>query len=110
MNEKYTDIIRKNYKYAIILVCGIFLILFSSFDFNKTSNNVEKNLKKTLEMAEGVGDVDVMVTYGDKNIVQGVIIVAEGAENAEVKKLLHDSATATLDLPDYKVLVLTKKK
>ena len=110
MNEKYIEIIKKNYKYALILVFGIILIFFSSFDFGKTDNNIEKNLKNTLEMAEGVGEVDVMVTYNDKKAVQGVIIVAEGAENAEIKKMLRDSAIAALNLPDYKVLVLTKKK
>ena len=37
-------------------------------------------------MAEGVGDVDVMLTFGEKNTVEGAIIVADGAENTSVKK------------------------
>lgn len=110
MNEKHIELVRKNYKYLIALLCGIILIFLSSAGTGKTKNDVEKNLTKTLEMAEGVGEVDVMVTYNEKNVVLGVIIVADGAENPEVKKTLHDCAASTLDLPDHKVSVLAKKK
>ena len=61
-------------------------------------------------MAEGVGDVNVMLTFDENNKVEGAIIVAEGAEDISVKKNLHDSAVAVLNLPDYKVKILIKKK
>lgn len=111
MNEKITKFLKSKYKYVVLLIVGILFALLSvgGTDDNG-STSLEKKLKNTLEMAEGVGDVDVMLTFDEDNKVEGAIIVAEGAENTSVKKTLHDSAVAVLNLPDYKVQILIKKK
>ena len=88
----------------------MFILLSAGGTNDNGSTSLEKKLKNTLEMAEGVGDVDVMLTFDENNKVEGAIIVAEGAENTLVKKTLHDSAVAVLNLPDYKVQKLIKKK
>ena len=109
---KPIDFLQKNLKYVLLLAAGIVCVFFTAIP-NKTdtnTTNVEKRLKTTLEMAEGVGDVNVMLTFDENNKVEGAIIVAEGAEDSSVKKNLHDSAVAVLDLPDYKVKILIKKK
>ena len=109
---KITDFLQKKLKYVVLIVVGIVCVIFTSIpetaDVNGT--NVEKRLKTTLEMTEGVGDVNVMLTFDENNKVEGAIIVAEGAEDISVKKNLHDSAVAVLNLPDYKVKILIKKK
>ena len=109
---KITDFLQKNLKYVLLLVTGIVCVLFTTIPNTGEAKNtdVEKRLKTTLEMAEGVGDVDVMLTFDENNKVEGAIIVAEGAEDISVKKSLHDSAVAVLSLPDYKVKILIKKK
>lgn len=111
MNNKITELLRSKYKYFVFLFVGILCVLLSvGGSDDKMDTNLEKKLKNTLEMAEGVGDVDVMLTFDEKNQVEGAIIVADGAENTAVKKTLHDSAVAVLNLPDYKVQILIKKK
>lgn len=106
------NLIKTNYKYCLILFLGILVVIFSSVksDSNVNKSNVEKELCKILEMSEGVGDVDVMLNKNENNIVEGAIIVADGAENPEIKKILHDSAVAILNLPDYKIQILKKQK
>ena len=112
MNDKIKIFLKTNTKYIFILFAGILVLFFSSWEGNKTvkTGNVEKELCKILEMAEGVGDVDVMVNRSSDNVIEGAIIVAEGAENPEIRKALHDSAVAVLDLPDYKIQILIKQK
>lgn len=111
MNDKIVELLKTKYKYVFLLIVGILCVLLSVGGTKDTTDtSLEKKLKNTLEMAEGVGDVDVMLTFDEKNQVEGAIIVAEGAENTTVKKTLHDSAVAVLNLPDYKVQILIKKK
>ncbi|MEE1043405.1 MAG: hypothetical protein UH854_05520 [Clostridia bacterium] len=111
MNNKLSEFVKSKNKYVLFLILGVLFVVLS---FGETGGNydkdIEKKLKNTLEMAEGVGDVDVMLTFGEKKNVEGAIIVAEGAEFTSVKKVIHDSAVAVLGLPDYKVQVLIKKK
>lgn len=111
MNENITAFLKKNIKLAVLLAVGVVLIIAPSFaGTEKSGSDLEKNLKATLEMAEGVGEVDVMITCSSENTAEGAIIVAEGADNAAIRKMLHDSAVSVLNVPDYKVQVLTKKK
>ena len=109
---KVTDFFNKNIKIVVLLIVGIMCVILANVPFGNTDSrtSLEKKLKTTLEMAEGVGDVDVMLTFDENNRVEGAIIVAEGAQNTSVKKNLHDSAVAVLNLPDYKVQILIKKK
>lgn len=109
---KVTDFFNKNIKIVVLLIAGIMCVILANVPFGNTDSrtSLEKKLKTTLEMAEGVGDVDVMLTFDENNRVEGAIIVAEGAQNTSVKKNLHDSAVAVLNLPDYKVQILIKKK
>lgn len=111
MSDKITEILKSKYKYIAMLIAGILCVVISTGTVEEdTSTSLERKLKNTLEMAEGVGDVDVMLTFNEDSKVEGAIIVADGAENVSVKKTLHDSAVAVLSLPDYKVQVLIKKK
>lgn len=111
MNEKISELLKSKYKYVALLIVGILCVMFSMGGTeDKSGTSLEKKLKSTLEMAEGVGDVDVMLTFDKDEQVEGAIIVAEGAQNITVKKTLHDSAVAVLNLPDYKVQILIKKK
>ncbi len=109
---KITDFLNKNIKYVVLLIAGILCVVFTTVPSGNTDSrtSLEKKLKTTLEMAEGVGDVDVMLTFDENDRVEGAIIVAEGAQNTSIKKNLHDSAVAVLNLPAYKVQILIKKK
>ena len=102
----------KNNIVVLILLCAgvVMLTLPTGQNALPAMTDVEKNLKLTLEKAEGVGEVDVMVTRGEDGETIGAIIVAEGVYKPEIKKLVHDSAVSVLNVPAYKVQVLTKRK
>lgn len=111
MKQKIEEFLKSKYKYIVILVIGILFVMFSGGKSNEIKGtSLETKLRDTLEMAEGVGDVDVMVTFDENNKAEGAIIVAEGAENPTIKKMIHDSAVAALNLPDYKIQILIKQK
>lgn len=112
MENKFRDFLKNNTKYLIVLAVGVALIIISSGggQVEHLSGKIETQLKQTLQMAEGVGDVEIMVTYNEDGSAQGAIIIAEGAKNSGTKKLLLDCATAVLNLPDYKVQILNKKE
>ena len=111
MSDYVTVFVKKNLKLVILVVIGVVMMFIPSLNSNDFGNEgIEKCLKTTLEMAEGVGEVDVMVTFGNDNKAEGAIIVAEGASDARIKKMLHDSAVSVLNIPEYKVQVLIKKK
>lgn len=100
-----------NKKYIVLVLLGIVILVFSSLNFDvDKSDYTEKKLKQMLEETEGVGKVDVMITYDENKIPKGIIVAADGAENADIKKIIHDSAAAVLNVPDYKIQILTKKK
>jgi stage III sporulation protein AG len=51
-----------------------------------------------------------LVVETKKPEIRGVLVVAEGAENIEVKKWIIDAVTRVLDVPSYRVAVLPKKQ
>lgn len=111
MDKKIKELLKSKYKYVLFLIIGIMFMLFSTgISSDKSSTSLEDKLKNTFEMTEGVGDVDVMLSFNEEKQVEGAIIVAEGARDINIKKTLHDSAVAVLGLPDYKVQILIKKK
>lgn len=63
-------------------------------------DNLEENLKKILSKINGVGRVDVLITYQKDNPlkIEGAIVTAEGGGNVEIKKnliLAVEAATRT---------------
>ena len=110
MNENILNFLKNNAKYIIIILVGVIILVLPSVGDFDTKGNIESELKNILSMVEGVGDLDVMVSFDGENVVKGAIIVAEGAENSTIRKMLQDSAVSVLNLPEYKVKVLTKKK
>ena len=50
-----------------------------------------------------------IVVSTKKPVVRGVVVVAVGAENMEVKKMIVDAVTRLLDVKSHRVMVLPKK-
>ncbi|MCM3566658.1 stage III sporulation protein AG [Neobacillus mesonae] len=50
-----------------------------------------------------------IVVETKKPSVRGVLVVAKGAENIEVKKWIKEAVTRVLDVPSYRVSVMPKK-
>ena len=111
-------------KILILLLVGIILLVISIPTSKKSSSSLsssgynsiltdseqsdlEGKLKRCLAKVEGVGDVDVIVTYdsGGK-IPEGVIIVAKGGDNGTVATEITNAIEALLGLPAHKIKVL----
>ena len=117
--EKIKKIIGgKNIFYIAALGVGILLLIFASgFSSPKadaTPTTAEIRLQTILEKIEGVESVSVMISLKDDNRgnarAEGVVIVASGANNAQVKKCITEAATAALGIPTHKVQVFEHKK
>ncbi len=95
---------------AAILAACVLLVASSSFSgANKTDNTaLEKRLSHILSEIDGVESVTVMIN-GKNNQAEGVIIVAQGAENPAVRKKISDAAIAALGVSSHKVEVFSKK-
>ncbi|MFD3447786.1 stage III sporulation protein AG [Microbacteriaceae bacterium 4G12] len=64
--------------------------------------------KKVVIIREGDKESPIVV----KNVkpdIRGVLIVAKGADNIQIKKMIVDAVTRTLGVPSHRVAVLPKK-
>lgn len=83
-----------------------------------TSETDKQGGKRTVE-DQSKDDQLVIVRDGDKEIpiisetrkpdIKGVLIVAKGAEDIQVKKWIIEAVTRALDVPSHKVSVVPKK-
>lgn len=79
---------------------------------------LEDNLEAILSKTQGVGKVNVMITLKDmgsesKNdkkkiapIIQGAVVVCEGADNPKVTLMIIDALKASLGIDVNKIMVL----
>lgn len=91
---------------------------------DKTQNS-EQKLKSILSRVEGIGEVDVFISYKRDNtnknsvflredisnsettsIVEGVIVVAQGGNNSEIVSIIRNSVSEIFCIPLHKVIVL----
>lgn len=68
-----------------------------------TSNN-----EQVLVIRKNDQEIPV-ISETKKPVIRGVLIVAKGAENIHVKKMIQEAVTRVLDVPQHKVAVLPKK-
>ncbi|MFP7297700.1 stage III sporulation protein AG [Neobacillus niacini] len=57
---------------------------------------------------EGEKEVPIVVEY-QKPDIRGVLVVAKGADNIQVKKWIIEAVTRALDVPSHRVAVMPKK-
>ncbi len=77
---------------------------------------VDNEKFKTLQTDEQL----VIIRNGDKEVpivietkkpeIRGVVVVAQGAENIEVKKWIIEAVTRALGVPSHRVAVMPKNK
>ena len=121
MWEKYKGVLNaKEVMYKLITV--IVVILMALLVFQVMTNDkdgrrqivdedggTEASLSTILSDIKGVGDVDVMITYGDENAVTGVIVTASGASSPVVKSEVTSAVSAIFNIPVSNVMVFEKK-
>ena len=101
-----------------IIIASIFLLTLSILtDDNDSRKQVSDNdgatettLSSILSEIEGVGDVNVMVQYDDKDSVTGVIVTAEGADDPVIKSDIVKGVSTLFDIPVSSVMVFEKSQ
>ncbi|MCJ7839352.1 stage III sporulation protein AG [Lederbergia sp. NSJ-179] len=86
---------------------------------NQTTREGDKNGGTREVEDQSKEDQLVIIQNGDKETpltseikkpeIQGVLVVAEGAENIQVKKWIREAVTAALNVPVHQVTVIPKK-
>lgn len=86
---------------------------------NQITNETDRDGGKRKIEDQSTEEQVVLIRQGDKDSpfvletrkpeIRGVLIVAGGAENIQVKKWIIESVTRVLDVPSHKVAVMPKK-
>ena len=102
--------VNKNHLVLFLLV-GILLIVIAiptdTRDIQTaTGTSMESRLEKVLGQMSGVGNVSVMITYQEDEMVQGVAVVAEGGDNAVVVRNITEVVQALFDVDSHKIKVI----
>lgn len=95
----------------IFLLIGILLMVIAiptgETQINNAENtDLEKRLEGILEGMEGVGNVNVMITLQEDDVVEGVAIVAEGGNNAVVVRNITEVVQALFHVDSHKIKVI----
>lgn len=103
---------------ALLIILSIALLSFDVFTQNKDGRKqiidedggIEAELCNILTDMKGVGAVDVMLQYGEKEQISGVIVTAEGAEDPVVRNNLVNAVRAVFNIPVSSVMVFEKDR
>ncbi|MGN0771699.1 MAG: hypothetical protein ACI4MI_03835 [Christensenellales bacterium] len=75
-------------------------------------NELSKQVAQVLSNVEGVGNCNVLITYEDEeqNQIKGVVVVADGGDNVEVKIKIIDAVCALVDVKSDKIKIYKMNK
>lgn len=120
----------------LVGILGVFLILlsvpglFSSGEegegemgkkaFSKesdTGKEVEEQFEEALRMVDGIEDVEVVVSWSEKEpystdgerTAKGILVVVKGRDDIAVKEEIINAAEVLFGLPVHKIKVMKKK-
>lgn len=102
---------------ALLIILSVALLSFDVFTQNKDGRKqiidddggTEAALCSILTDMKGVGKVEVMLQYDEKEQITGVIVAAEGAEDPIIKNDLVNAVRAVFNIPVSSVMVFEKK-
>ena len=122
MDEKHGEAL----PLILLASCSLLFILYNPFQQQEADKDSDETIQAVLQFVEGVGEVkaylhydneresgglfrDYFETEGQKKIT-GVLIVAEGAGNAQIKKLIKDAVADVLQIAPHRIVVVPMKK
>lgn len=102
---------------ALIIASIFFLTMSILMDDNDSRRQIsdnngatETNLCNILSDIKDVGEVNVLIEYGDDSTVCGVIVTAEGAGNPVVKNNIVKGVATLFDIPVSNVMVFERSQ
>ena len=122
MNNKWEQWLPKKNRWIIILLLGVLLVVIAmptdsntkkeqgiTYDIeDESGTEIEQRLETLLENMQYVGSVDVMITYQNKDEVEGVVVLAEGAGDANVVRNITDVVQALFNVDSHKIKVIER--
>ncbi len=111
----------KKNQWLILLLVGILLVIIAIptksgteekgivDSKNWSTSETEQRLVNILSQMQGIGEVHVMITYRDENVVEGVVVVAEGGEQAVIVQKITEVVRALFDVDSHKIKVIDSK-
>lgn len=123
MESKLAKYIPKKNQWVVLLLVGILLVVIAIPTDNSTDSDsiinygtseisttdTEKRLENLLEQMQGIGDVHVMITYQQDDVVEGIVIVADGGGNSIVVRSITEVVQALFEVDSHKIKVIEKK-
>ena len=111
----------KKKQWLILLLVGILLVVIAIPTKSETeekgigdskkwsATETEQRLENILSQMQGIGEVHVMITYRDENVVEGVVVVAEGGEQGVIVQKITEVVRALFDVDSHKIKVIDSK-
>ena len=111
----------KKNQWPIVLLMGVLLVVISMpvkttetriqqplYEEREESQSteIEKRLENLLEGMQSVGKVKVMITYQEDEKIEGIVILADGADNAIVIRNVTEVVQALFDVDAHKIKVI----
>jgi len=95
----------------IFLLIGILLMVIAiptgeNQIRNEENTDLERRLEAILEGMEGAGNVNVMITLQEGDIVEGVAVVCEGGKNPIVVRNITEIVQALFHVDSHKIKVI----
>ena len=117
MDIKWLKFLPKKNQWWIVLLIGILFVVIATptkigtkeDEKNSYSTELEERLEELLGNMKNVGNVKVMITSKKSGEVEGVVVLAEGANNAVVVRNITDVVQALFQVDVHKIKVIEKK-
>ena len=98
---------------AVILVFGAVLLMLGGSltgDGERDSYTLEERTAELCSLVDGVGECQVMITYGEDDSVYAVAVLCDGAEVLSVRQEITELATSLFGIGANRVTVLKISK
>ena len=123
MEFKLSSLFQKRKQWILILLIGILLVVIAvptkstkqehTYPYQeetRTTTEIERKLEDLLGNMKSVGKVQVMITYGNDEQVEGIAILADGAGNGVVVREITSVVQALFDVDSHKIKVIERNQ
>ena len=123
MEFKLSSLFQKKKQWILILLVGILLVVIAvptkstkqehTYPYQeetRTTTEIERKLEDLLGNMKSVGKVQVMITYGNDEQVEGIAVLADGAGNGVVVREITSVVQALFDVDSHKIKVIERNQ
>lgn len=124
LENKWSRLLPKKNQWLVVLLIGILLLVIAmptnkqtdttwgaeSVAAEESTTDLEKRLEQLLGKMQNVGEVHVMMTFRGDDIVEGIVVIAEGGGEPIVVREITGVLQALFEVDSHKIKVIEKKK